>query len=385
MIPYGKQDVRPEDIAAVETVLRSDWLTQGPTVPRFEAALAEYCGAEHAVAVNSATSALHIACVALGLGPGDILWTSPNTFVASANCALYCGATVDFVDIDPRTYNMCATALEAKLQAAEAADKLPKIVVPVHFAGQSCDMRTIRALAERYNFYIIEDAAHAVGGRYLDQPVGACTYSDISVFSFHPVKLITTAEGGVALTNNAGLAARMTRLRSHGITRDPAEMEGAADGPWYYQQLELGYNYRMTDMQAALGLSQLERLDEYVQRRHALAQRYDRLLAELPLILPWQSPDAYSALHLYPIQLDAERTALDRKTVYERLREAGIGVNVHYIPVHLQPHYQAQGFAAGDFPRAEAYYAQALSLPLFPTMTEAQQDRVVAALRDAFA
>ncbi len=380
-IPYGRQDISQADIDAVTEVLRSDFLTQGPAIPRFETALATYCGAQHALAMNSATSALHVACMSLGLGPGDRLWTSPNTFVASANCALYCGAEVDFVDIDPRTYNLSVSALAAKLEQAKAENRLPKVVVPVHFAGQSCDMRGIHALAQRYGFKIIEDASHAVGGRYLDQPVGNCRYSDITIFSFHPVKIITTAEGGMALTNDAELASRMERLRSHGITRDVALMESESDGPWYYQQIELGYNYRMTDMQAVLGCSQFTRLDEYVARRHVLARRYDALLDDLPVVTPWQSPDAYSALHLYPIRIDSQRSGKRRREVFEGLRAAGIGVNVHYIPVHTQPHYQRLGFAQGDFPESERYYAEAISLPMFPTLTEAQQDEVVAALR----
>ena len=381
MIPYGRQDITAEDVAAVVATLQSDFLTQGPAIPRFEQALADYCGAAHAVAVCNATAALQMACAALGLGPGDRLWTSPNTFVASANCGLYCGATVDFVDIDPRSYNISVSALEARLVSAEAAGTLPKIVIPVHFAGQSCDMQAIHALGQRYGFHIIEDASHAVGGSYLDSRVGSCRYSDVTVFSFHPVKIITTGEGGMALTNDPRLAARMERFRSHGITRDPALMEGEADGPWYYQQIELGYNLRITDLQAALGHSQLARLDDYVARRHVIRGRYEALLAGLPLITPWQSPDARSALHLYPIKIDPAGTARSRREVFEGLRAAGVGVNVHYIPVHTQPHYLRLGFKAGDFPEAERYYAGAISLPMFPTLTEAQQDEVVAALR----
>jgi UDP-4-amino-4,6-dideoxy-N-acetyl-beta-L-altrosamine transaminase len=376
-IPYGRQDISREDIDAVVAVLGSDNLTQGPAIPRFEAALAGYCKAAHAVAVNSATSALHIACLALDLGRGDRLWTSPNTFVASANCARYCGAQVDFVDIDPRTYNMSVPALAAKLERASAEGCLPKIVVPVHIAGQSCDMREIAQLARRYGFRVIEDASHAVGGRYLGEPVGNCRYSDITIFSFHPVKIITTAEGGMALTNDAELASRLGRLRSHGITREPELMEGANDGAWYYQQIDLGYNYRMTDLQAALGCSQFARLDEYVARRHALARRYDELLAGLPVVTPWQSPHAYSALHLYPIRVDARR----RRDIFDAMRARGMGVNVHYIPVHTQPYYRRLGFKAGDFPEAERYYAEAISIPIFPTLSEAHQDEVIAALR----
>jgi UDP-4-amino-4,6-dideoxy-N-acetyl-beta-L-altrosamine transaminase len=375
--PYGRQDVLPDDIDAVVSVLRSDWLTQGPAVPRFEAAVADYCGAKHAVATNSATSALHIACLALGLKAGDRLWTSANTFVASANCGLYCGAEVDFVDIDPRTYNMSADALAARLEMAEAEGRLPKIVVPVHFAGQSCDMVRIRALADRYGFRIVEDAAHAVGAKYLGTPVGACRYCDVAVFSFHPVKVITTGEGGVALTNDAELAARMARLRSHGTTHDPSRMHGESDGPWYYQVLELGWNYRMTDIQAALGCSQMQRLDHYVRRRTALAGIYDRLLANTGLTLPWRDPACASAWHLYVVGWNEEASGLSRGEAFARLRAAGIGVNVHYIPLHTHPYFRKLGFRPGQFPNAEAYYARALTLPLYPGLTEAQQERVV--------
>ncbi|MBP7666170.1 MAG: UDP-4-amino-4,6-dideoxy-N-acetyl-beta-L-altrosamine transaminase [Burkholderiaceae bacterium] len=380
-IPYGRQHITAEDEAAVLAALRSDWITQGPAIPRFEQALAARVGARHGVAVCNATAGLHIACLALDLGPGDRLWTSPNTFVASANCGLYCGATVDFVDVDPQTYNMSVPALAAKLEAAAAGGTLPKVVVPVHFAGQSCDMQAIHALGQRYGFRIIEDASHAVGGSYLGQPVGNGRFSDLTVFSFHPVKIITTAEGGMVMTNDAQMAARLERLRSHGITRDPAVMEGEPEGPWVYEQVELGLNYRLTDLQAALGLSQLSQLETSVARRHQIACRYDAELAGLPLTTPWQSPDARSALHLYPIQVDPARSPLTRRQLFDGLRTAGIGVNVHYIPVHTQPHYRRLGFAPGQFPAAEAYYAQAISLPMFPTLTEAQQGEVIAALR----
>jgi len=380
-IPYGRQHITAEDEAAVLAALRSDWITQGPAIPRFEQALAARVGARHGVAVCNATAGLHIACLALDLGPGDRLWTSPNTFVASANCGLYCGATVDFVDVDPQTYNMSVPALAAKLEAAAAGGTLPKVVVPVHFAGQSCDMQAIHALGQRYGFRIIEDASHAVGGSYLGQPVGNGRFSDLTVFSFHPVKIITTAEGGMVMTNDAQMAARLERLRSHGITRDPAVMEGEPEGPWVYEQVELGLNYRLTDLQAALGLSQLSQLETSVARRHQIACRYDAELAGLPLTTPWQSPDAHSALHLYPIQVDPARSPLTRRQLFDGLRTAGIGVNVHYIPVHTQPHYRRLGFAPGQFPAAEAYYAQAISLPMFPTLTEAQQGEVIAALR----
>ncbi|MBU3057075.1 UDP-4-amino-4,6-dideoxy-N-acetyl-beta-L-altrosamine transaminase [Pseudomonas indica] len=383
MIPYGRQDITQADIDAVVGVLQSDFLTQGPMVPRFEHGVARHVGAEHALAVNSATSALHIACLALGLGPGDRLWTSPVTFVASANCGLYCGAEVDFVDIDPRTYNLCPKALEAKLQQAERDGTLPKVVVPVHLCGQPCDMQAIHALAKRYGFRVIEDASHAIGGKYQGEFIGNCRYSDITVFSFHPVKIITTAEGGMALTNDAALAERMALLRSHGITREPSKMTHESDGPWYYQQIDLGFNYRMTELQAALGVTQLERLDRYVARRHELARRYDQLLAGLPVTTPWQHPDSYSGLHLYVIRLQLETLRSSHRQVFESLREQGIGVNLHYIPVHTQPYYQRMGFQAGDFPEAERYYREAISLPMFQTMTEQQQDEVIAALHKA--
>ena len=380
MIPYGRQDITQTDIDAVVAVLRSDYLTQGPMVPRFEQTVAQYCGASHAVAVNSATSALHIACLSLGLGTGDWLWTSPITFVASANCGLYCGAKVDFVDIDPRTYNLCPQALENKLIVAEREGRLPKIVVPVHLCGQPCDMQAIHALSQQYGFKIIEDASHAIGGKYQGEPIGNCRYSDITIFSFHPVKIITTGEGGMALTNDTILAERMALLRSHGITRDPAQMTHAPDGPWYYQQIDLGFNYRMTDIQAALGISQMERLDEYVTRRHALAQRYDELLADLPVTTPWQHPDGYSGLHLYVIRLHLNKINATHRQVFEALREQGIGVNLHYIPIYQQPYYQAMGFQQGYCPDAEQYYAEAISLPLYPKLTQNAQVTVISAL-----
>jgi len=380
MIPYGRQEITQADIDAVVEVLRSDFLTQGPMVPRFEKAVADYCGAQHALAVNSATSALHIACLALDLGPGDRLWTSPITFVASANCGLYCGAEVDFVDIDSRTYNLCPKALERKLVKAEQQGRLPKIVVPVHLCGQPCDMQAIHALSQRFGFRIIEDASHAIGGKYRGEPIGNGRFSDITIFSFHPVKIITTAEGGMALTNDAKLAERMALLRSHGITREPAQMTHAPDGPWYYQQIDLGFNYRMTELQAALGVSQMERLDDYVSRRHALAKRYDEMLADLPVTLPWQHPDSYSGLHLYVIRLRLDQIDQTHREVFEALRKRGIGVNLHYIPVPTQPYYQSMGFKAGDFPEAERYYAEAISLPMYPTMTTEQQTKVFMAL-----
>lgn len=385
MIPYGRQDITQTDIDAVVEVLQSDFLTQGPQVPLFEAAVANHVGAEHAVAVNSATSALHLACLALGLGQEDWLWTSTITFVASANCGLYCGASVDFVDIDPDTYNLCPKALEDKLIAAEKTGKLPKVVVPVHLCGQPCDMASIHALGQKYGFKIIEDASHAIGGKYKGVFIGNCKYSDITVFSFHPVKIITTAEGGMAVTNNAELAAKMSLLRSHGITRDSDQMTHASDGPWYYQQIDLGYNYRMTELQAALGLSQLKRLDLYVARRHQLAERYNQMLAGLPISCPWQHPDSYSGYHLYVIRLQLDKIKKTHLEVFEALRESDIGVNLHYIPVHLQPYYQKMGFKAGDYPDAENYYAEAISLPMYQTLSDGQQDQVVAALKRVLA
>lgn len=380
MIPYGRQSISQADIDAVVETLNSDWLTQGPAIERFEGAFAARCEAAHGIAVSSATAALHIACLALDLGPGDWLWTSPNTFVASANCALYCGAQVDFVDIDPRTLNLDVDLLEVRLAQAEQRGRLPKVLVPVAFAGQSCDMARIAALARRYGFRVIEDASHAVGAAYLGRPVGCGAHADISVFSFHPVKIITTGEGGMLTTQDPHLAERLRRLRSHGITRDPAAMTEASHGPWYYQQLELGFNYRMTDLQAALGFSQLQRLEAFVARRRALAERYDELLADLPLRLPGRQEGADSAWHLYPVRLRLDAIRRSHREVFEGLRAAGIGVNLHYIPVHLQPHYQRLGFAPGDLPEAERYYAEALSLPLFHGMTDDQQERVVQAL-----
>lgn len=381
MIPYGRQEITETDIEAVVEVLRSDYLTQGPAVPRFEEALAEYCGARHAVAVNSATSALHVACLALGVGPGDWLWTSPITFVASANCGLYCGARVDFVDIDPRTYNLCPQALERKLVVAELEGRLPKVVVAVHLCGQPCDMEAIHRLAKRFNFRVIEDASHAVGGKYRGESIGNGRYSDITVFSFHPVKIITTAEGGMAVTNDAELAERMSLLRSHGITRDPSRMTHEPEGPWYYQQVDLGFNYRMTELQAALGLSQLTRLDEYVTRRHTLARRYDELLEPLPVGTPWQHPDSYSGLHLYVIRLQGASKKSHRE-VFEALRDAGVGVNLHYIPVHTQPYYRQLGFNPGDFPEAEKYYAEAISLPMYPQLSASDQHYICKVLAE---
>lgn len=382
VIPYGKQWINEEDIQSVIDVLRGDWLTQGPTIERFERAVAEYCGAQYAVAVSNATAGLHLACLAAGLGPGDRLWTSPNTFVASANCALYCGAQVDFVDIDPRTYNMDVRALATKLSRAEKDGTLPKIVVPVHFAGQSCEMERIYHLAKTYNFTVLEDASHAIGGEYKGEKIGGCQFSDMAVFSFHPVKIITTGEGGIVLTNDGTIYQRLLRLRTHGITRNPLDMEGVSEGPWYYQQIELGMNYRLTDMQAALGLSQLRRIEQFVTRRHELAQRYNEALADLPLVLPWQHPDTYSAFHLYVIRLNLHEIHQTRREVFETLRQRKIKVNVHYIPVHTQPYYRKLGFRYGAYPEAERYYAEALTLPLYPAMSEEEQDYVIKTLKE---
>ena len=380
MIPYGRQDITQADIDAVVEVLQSDFLTQGPKVPLFEQKVASKVGSKHALAVNSATSALHIACMALGLGQGDWLWTTPVTFVASANCGLYCGAQIDFVDIDPRTYNLCPKALEAKLNVAEREGKLPKVLVAVHLCGQPCDMQAIHALSQRYGFKIIEDASHAIGGKYQGEYIGSGRYSDITVFSFHPVKIITTAEGGMSLTNDDHLAEKMNLHRSHGVTRDQNLMTHEPDGPWYYQQVELGYNYRMTELQAALGVSQMERLDAFVARRHELAKRYDALLQDLPIITPWQHPDSYSGLHLYVIRLQLDKIDKNHRQVFEGLRKQGIGVNLHYIPVHTQPYYQNMGFKQGDFPVSERYYSEAISLPMYQGLTDQQQSEVVRAL-----
>ncbi len=382
IIPYGRHDISQVDIAAVLEVLKSDFLTQGPYVPIFEQTIARHVGAKHSLAVNSATSALHISCLALGLSPGDWLWTSPVSFVASANCGLYCGAMVDFVDIDPKTYNISAEALNVKLIKAESEGKLPKVLVAVHLCGQSCDMKEIYALGQKYGFKIIEDASHAIGGKYKGKFIGRGRYSDITVFSFHPVKIITTAEGGMVLTNCDKLFQKMSLLRSHGINRDPEKMTQKPDGPWYYEQIDLGFNYRMTELQAALGITQMQRLDTFVARRHYLAHRYDCLLSNLPLTTPWQHPDSYSGLHLYVIRLNLNGIKKTHRQVFTALRDKGIGVNVHYIPIHLQPFYVRMGFKMGDFPQAERYYTEAISLPMFHTLTDQQQDHVVNSLRE---
>ncbi|EMJ50215.1 UDP-4-amino-4,6-dideoxy-N-acetyl-beta-L-altrosamine transaminase [Leptospira santarosai] len=377
LIPYGKQEITQADIDLVNEVLRSDFLTQGPMVPRFESLVAKKCKAKFAVAVNSATSALHIACIALNVGPGDIVWTSPITFVASANCALYCGASVDFVDIDPKTYNISVDHLSEKLEFAEKIGKLPKVLIPVHLAGQSCQMDKIYILSKKYGFKIIEDASHAIGGTYKNEPIGNCKYSDITVFSFHPVKIITTGEGGMALTNDTELYSKMYRLRSHGITRDFSEMTHSPDGPWYYQQLELGYNYRMTDIQAGLGVSQMSRLDEFIKKRHTIAQKYNTLLSDKPVVIPWQDLESHSGFHLYIIRLKLKEFNLSHKQVFEQFRSAGILVNLHYIPVYRQPYYEKMGYNRSDFPESEQYYSEAISIPMYPSLTEEEQQEVV--------
>jgi UDP-4-amino-4,6-dideoxy-N-acetyl-beta-L-altrosamine transaminase len=385
-IPYGRQDITEADIDAVVDVLRSDWLTQGPKVPEFENAVAGYCGATHAVAVNSATSALHIACLALGLGKGDRLWTSANTFVASANCARYCGADVDFVDIDQCTYNMSAQILETKLKQAKTDDKLPKVIIPVHFAGQPCDMPVFHQLSQEYGFKIIEDASHAVGASYQDIKVGSCIHSDITIFSFHPVKVITTGEGGMALTNDSDLAERISRYRSHGITTEtPLMRPRPSDEIWNYQQIELGFNYRMTDIQAALGASQLQRLDDFIRQRHAIARLYDEALNDLPVITPWQHPNSFSSYHLYPIRIRERLCGKKQRQVVDTLLKAGIGVNLHYIPVYLQPYYQAMGFNAGYCPESELYYKEAISLPIYSALKDHDHTFIIDRLKEFFA
>lgn len=381
MIPYGRQDISEEDIAAVCAVLRSDFLTQGPAIERFEHKVAEYCGVRHAIAVSNATAALHIACMALDLGRDDVAWTSPNTFVASANCARYCGADIDFIDIDPVSWNLSPLVLKQRLAVAAEHGKLPKILVPVHFSGQSCDMEAIGLLAQEYGVAVIEDASHAIGARFGDAAVGSCQYSDCAVFSFHPVKIVTTGEGGVIVTNRDDLAIRLRHLRSHGITRDIRLIAEPNPGPWFYEQIELGYNYRLTDIQAALGASQMSRLEAFVSRRRELAARYDMLLADLPLQLPVQDLRSQSSWHLYVVRLRLDRIGRSHREVFDALRAAGIGVNLHYIPVHLQPYYRALGFTPGYCPEAERYYSEAISLPLYPGLSEHDQDHIVATLR----
>jgi len=381
MIPYGHQDINQADIDAVVEVLQSDFLTQGPQVPIFEKAVSNYCNSKYSIAVNSATSALHIACLALDLRENDIVWTTPNTFVASANCVIYCGAKVDFVDIDLKTLNMSTYKLEEKLIEAKHKNKLPKIIIPVHFAGQSCNMKKIYELSKEYGFSIIEDASHAIGGKYLNQPIGGCQLSDITVFSFHPVKIITTAEGGIATTNSIKLANKMQLFRSHGITRDNALMKNSNIGDWYYEQIELGFNYRMNDLQAALGISQMDRLDEFIVKRNKIKDRYDILLKTLPVFKPHTNIDCYSASHLYTIQLDLKNILKSHSQVFSELRLNDVGVNLHYIPVHLHPYYEKRGFKIGDFPNSEKYFNRAITLPMFFSLDEKRQIRIVNTLK----
>ena len=385
MIPYGRQKITEEDIREVEKVLRSDYLTQGPTVPRFEKSVARYCNVAHTVAVNSATSALHISCLALDLGPGDWLWTSANTFVASSNCALYCGANIDFVDIDPQTSNISIEALSKKLSQAESNGKLPKIVIPVHLAGQPCDMISIKNLSKKYGFKIIEDASHAIGASYNDYKVGSCAHSDITVFSFHPVKIITTGEGGMALTNDPVISERLKRLRIHGITNDKLIMIDRPNNEiWNYQQIELGFNYRMTDIQAAIGLSQIKRLDQYIKSRHKIAKIYNKKLSRLPLLLPFEVPNTYSSYHLYPIRILENSYKKNQKEIYSKLLKLNIGVNIHYIPVHRHPYYEGLGFKENDFPQAEKFHREAISLPIYPSLSIEEQSYVIEVLQKEF-
>ncbi len=382
-IPYGRQNITENDIAAVVEVLRSDWLTQGPTIARFEQAIANYCGVKYAVAVSNATAALHLACLAIGLGPGDRLWTSPNTFVASANCARYCGADVDFVDIDSQTYNLSVAELDRKLTAAARSGTLPKVILPVHFAGQSCDMETIAALAKKYGIQIIEDASHALGGCYQNQKIGSCEFSEMAVFSFHPVKMITTGEGGMIVTNRSDLYECLKQLRSHGITQDPTVMIEASPGAWYYEQQSLGFNYRLTDIQAALGLSQIQRLDQFVSRRQEIFDRYQKALQDLPLQCP--ITQTQSSHHLYVVRLKLEKISRSKSEIFSCLREQGIGTQVHYIPVHTQPYYRQIGFNWGDFPASESYYQEAISLPIHYDLTNEEQGQIIEILREVIA
>ena len=382
-IPYGRQNISQTDIDAVVNVLKSDFLTQGPRVPAFEESIKDAVDVKYAYAMNSATSALHVACMALDVGKGDIVWTTPVTFVASANCALYCGADIDFVDIDEHTYNMSVSSLRNKLDQAKIENKLPKVVIPVHLCGQPCEMQAIHELSKEFGFYIIEDASHAIGGKYQNQPIGNCQYSDMTVFSFHPVKIVTTAEGGVLTTNDSELATKIELLRSHGITRDTNLMRNNSDGAWYYEQIALGYNYRMTELQAALGVSQMVNLSDITARRHVIVKKYNELLESLPVITPFNIQDSYSGLHLYVIRLDFSKVKKTRKEVFDVLRAANIGVNVHYIPVHLQPYYQDIGFKKGDFPVAEQYYASAITLPLYPELSDIELEYIVSTLKDA--
>lgn len=382
MIPYGKQNISKSDIIAVEKVLKSDFITQGPIVPKFEKKISEIVGSKFAFASNSATSSLHTACLALGLGKGDYLWTSPNSFVASSNCALYCGAKVDFVDIEAKSFNMDMGLLKKKLEVAKKNKTLPKIIVPVHMAGQSCDMKTLKELSNKYNFKIIEDASHCIGAKYKGKNVGSCLYSDIAVFSFHPVKIITTGEGGVATTNDEGIAKKLNILRTHGVTKNHNEMVSVSHGQWYFEQIDLGYNYRMTDLHAALGLNQLKRLKSFVSKRNKIAKKYDFLLKDLPLRTPKCFKDSYSSFHLYIIRINLDDLNISKNIIFNYLREKGIGVNVHYIPIHYHPFYQNLNFKKGDFPQTELYYKEAMSLPIFPDLKSEDQKYVVNSLKE---
>tara|TARA_B100000427_G_scaffold329152_1_gene344283 strand:+ start:1503 stop:2669 length:1167 start_codon:yes stop_codon:yes gene_type:complete len=375
MIPYGRQNISQEDVKAVSDVLKSDFLTQGNAVPEFENKVSEYCNVNFAFAVNSATSALHISCLALDVGPNDIVWTSAVSFVASANCALYCGASIDFVDIDANTYNMCVKSLSAKLEQASKSGKLPKVVIPVHLTGQPCEMEEIYKLSKKYKFKIIEDASHAIGARYKNTKIGDCKYSDIAVFSFHPVKIITTGEGGMVTTNDKKIAEKLSLYRTHGITRDESAMQNIPDGPWYYEQIKLGFNYRMTDIQAALGVSQMNRLDSFLQKRHEIFDRYNEYFQDLPVIkTPWQNKDSYSSLHLYVIRVDNSKSKMNHKALFNHLRDNNIGVNIHYIPIYRQPFYSKLGFNFSDFPESEKYYSEAISIPIYPDLEEKSQE-----------
>jgi UDP-4-amino-4,6-dideoxy-N-acetyl-beta-L-altrosamine transaminase len=381
-IPYGRQNITEDDIAAVVEVLRSDWLTQGPMIERFEQAVADYCGAKYAVAVANATAALHLACLAIGFGPGDRLWTSPNTFVASANCARYCGGDVDFVDIDSRTYNISVAELDRKLMAAEESGTLPKVILPVHFAGQSCDMEVIALLSKKYGIQVIEDASHALGGCYQNQKVGSCQFSEMAILSFHPVKMITTGEGGMIMTNSLKLYEKLEQLRSHGITKSPHLFTQESSGDWYYEQQTLGFNYRLTDIQAALGVSQMQRLNQFVTRRQELADRYHTKLQDLPLETPIVRPENQSSYHLYVVRLKLDKLRRSKLDIFQDLKARGIGVQVHYIPVHTQPYYQSLGFKWGDYPIVEAYCAETLSLPIHYDLTDLEQDSIIQALEE---
>ena len=381
MIPYGRQNVTKDDIEAVIEVLKSDFLTQGPIVPKFENMIKDYCNIGYAVALNSATSALHAACFALGVKSGDIVWTAANTFVASANCALYSGAEVDFVDINANTYNICIDQLESKLKESKIQGNLPKVLIPVHLTGQSCDMEKIFELSKEYKFKIIEDASHSIGGKYDNEKIGSCRYSDITIFSFHPVKIITSGEGGIATTKSIELAKKMELFRSHGITRDQDLMHRETDGPWYYEQIELGYNYRMTDIHAALGISQLKRIDDIIIKRHEIAKHYDKNLADVPLKIPLQSDKSFSSYHLYVIRLKLNEISISHKEVFEQLRNEGILVNLHYIPVYFHPYYRNLGFKKGYCPEAEKYYSEAISIPIFPTLEKQHQEKVIGCIK----